>query len=257
MINKIFGLTGYKIISIQGLKYIKARLKTLNRASQFKNFPNLDPDFKIIANKLEKIFNYNVFTHDNYSIYQLTKNIINKNVHGSIVECGVYKGVKLAFVIETLKLLNSLNKNLFFVDTYSGHTEISQRDQHTILKDLKKMEKNSMSISIEEVKSYIDQLGYDKNLVHYVQLDVRKTLELKEKINDQISILSLDTNFYDSVLSSLRALYDKVNTNGYIIHDDYGVWQGHFDACNKFYEEKKIKPTLIRTSQKECIEIKN
>lgn len=257
MIKKILSLAGYNIISTEELKIIRDRGDAIKKSSEFKNLPNLDPDFKIIANKLEKIFNFDVCTQGNYSIFQLTKNIINKNVPGSIVECGVFKGVKLAFSIETVKLLNSKNKNFFFVDTYSGHTERSQRDQHTILKDLKNIENNSMSISIEEVKGYIDQLVYDNNLIHYVQLDVRKTLELKEKINDQISILSLDTNFYDSVFSSLSALYDKVSKGGYIIHDDYGVWQGHFDACKKFYEEKKIKPSLIRTSHKECIEIKN
>ena len=87
-------------------------------------------------------------------------------------------------------------------------------------------------------------------------MDVRNQNDLRNIVEGNIIILRLDTDFYDSTLASLNSLYSKVVKNGFIIHDDYGHWKGHYDACQKFYRDNNINPLLIRTCRKERIEIK-
>ena len=52
-----------------------------------------------------------------------------------------------------------------------------------------------------------------------------KTLK-ENNVPNNISLLRLDTDFYDSSLVELECLYPKVNMSGFIIYDDYGHWVG-------------------------------
>ena len=106
------------------------------------------------------------------------------------------------------------------------------------------MNKNDMLGTIKEVKKNIINTDYPLDNIKFVKIDVRSTEKLKNSIQENIALLRLDTDFYDSTISILEALYDQVNKNGYIIHDDYGHWKGHYEACKKFFETRKINPVL-------------
>ena len=221
----------------------------------FKEEPHLDKDFLKITSNVNKIYKNNAFNTTNYTAYSITKNIINQNIPGCIVECGVYQGQKISVILETLKLLKSFNRNIYLIDTFEGMTEPSDIDYQVIAGN--KMKKKDMFCSLDQVKKNIFFSDYPSDKIIFNKIDVRDTVELKNKINETISILRLDTDFYDSTYSILNAFYDKVEKNGYLIHDDYGHWKGHYEACQKFYLENSIKPVLIRTSRKERLEIKS
>ena len=72
----------------------------------------------------------------------------------------------------------------------------------------------------------------------------------------KISLLRLDTDFYESTKIELEELYPLLEIGGIIIIDDYGHWKGQYDAVNDFHKSINLKPLLIRTSRKERIEIK-
>jgi len=93
--------------------------------------------------------------------------------------------------------------------------------------------------------------------LHFIKTDVRDRESLKNSIKGQIALLRLDTDFYDSTLAILEALYSRVTKHGCLIHDDYGHWKGHHQACEEFYSKMDINPFLIRTCRKERIEIKS
>ena len=134
-------------------------------------------------------------------------------------------------------------------------TESSNKDIQMITK--KVMKKKDLSASLESVKDRIYQTNYPKDKLHFIKMDVRNENDLRNAVKGDIMILRVDTDFYDSTLAILNSLYSKVVKNGFIIHDDYGHWKGHHDACQKFYSDNNIDPLLFRTCRKERIEIKN
>lgn len=218
------------------------------------NEPNLDKDFLLIADKIKKLYKNQAIDETCYSAFTCAKNIVNQKIEGAVVECGVYQGQKISIILETLNLLNEKNKDIFLLDTFKGMTAPLIEDYQVITK--KRMIEGDMSASLNSVKNNIYQTNYPKNKIHFLKVDLRNEKNFTNLITQNLALLRLDTDFYDSILACLNVLYPKVNKSGYIIHDDYGHWAGHYKACNEFYKKNNIKPNLIRTSRKERIEVK-
>tara|TARA_B100000963_G_C22600181_1_gene659847 strand:- start:348 stop:1112 length:765 start_codon:yes stop_codon:yes gene_type:complete len=253
MINVLKKFVGNLLLKTTGYRFIKND-KFIMQQNSIRTDAVLDKDFLEINEKINKIYNTNTLTETNYSVYQTVKNALNLKLRGSIVECGVYQGEKISYFLETLNKLNINNIDIYIIDTFEGMTEPSNIDIQMIKKTV--MNKNDMSSSLENVKDRLYQTNYPRNKLHFIKMDVRKENDLRNIVKGNIMILRLDTDFYDSVLSSLNSLYSKVVQNGFIIHDDYGHWKGHYEACQKFYIDNNIDPILIRTCRKERIEIK-
>ena len=240
IIKKIFNFIGYELIR-----------KNQHNLSLFKNEPHLDKDFIEICKNLQKIYkDDNLFTETNYTAYLSVKNIISQKLPGGIVECGVFKGVKCSIFIETLKLSNYY-KNIYLVDTFSGMTQPSDKDFQVITG--KKLYYGDNKCNIDDVKKNIFMSNYPKEKIFFIRLDVRNIYKLRESIDENIALLRIDTDLYDSVLSVLESLSDKVVKGGYIIHDDYGHWAGHYKAFKEFNKRRNV--SFLRTCRKEIVQI--
>lgn len=219
----------------------------------YKEEPHLDKEYKKIVKKLNKIYKTKHYDETSYTAYQIAKNIINQKISGNIVECGVFEGEKISIFLETLNLLGE-KRDIYIVDTFEGMTKPSNNDYQVINK--RKLKEGDTKASQEYVKKNIYKTNYPRKKLHFIKIDVRKEQDLRKCIKGKIALLRIDTDFYDSVYSILNSLYSNVNKNGYLIHDDYGHWKGHYKACTNFYKKNNIKPILIRTSRKERVEIK-
>ena len=63
---------------------------------------------------------------------------------------------------------------------------------------------------------------------------------------DTISLLRLDSDWYESTYHELRHLYPRLTARGVIIIDDYGCWKGAREAVDKYFKESSIKILLNR-----------
>ena len=57
---------------------------------------------------------------------------------------------------------------------------------------------------------------------------------------EQISILHIDADWYNSVKFALETFYDSVVEGGYVVLDDYGYWEGCDHALSDFLDERGI-----------------
>jgi len=71
--------------------------------------------------------------------------------------------------------------------------------------------------------------------VKLVKGDVRETLTDNRNIPENIGILRLDTDFYESTKVELEVLYPRVSSGGVVIVDDYGIWQGSKKAVDEYF----------------------
>lgn len=62
-----------------------------------------------------------------YHVYRSTRYIIEKNIPGDFVECGVWKGGNLMMVAMTLKLLNVTNRKIYLYDTFEGMSKPTEK----------------------------------------------------------------------------------------------------------------------------------
>lgn len=201
------------------------------------------------------------------------KYVIENNIEGSLVECGVQEGrIELIWIKE---LKNSSNvRDIYMYDTFKGLTEPGEFDyactDSTIYtynnKELfNKWSEYNTSESIntwcyyplDKLKDKLKNTGYPDDKLHYIEGDVNETLNISTNIPDKIALLRLDTDWYESSKIELEKLYDNVTEGGLIIFDDYFLWNGQKKAVDEFFKKKNLTLKLEKMCLHSSYYIKN
>jgi len=187
--------------------------------------------------------------------------ILQNNIEGSIIECGVDSGHFEHIWINELMKNNSL-RDIYLFDTFAGLVEPTEHDSTCIDATLYQMNKDEVYnmwknqvinekvngwcyTPLDTVKNRLNSTGYPQQHLHYVVGDVMETLKDKTTIPTKIAILRLDTDWYESSKYELEQMYDNVVTGGVIIFDDYYHWDGQRKATDEFFLSRNINYTFV------------
>lgn len=187
--------------------------------------------------------------------------ILDKNIEGDIVECGVLSGNYEAIWIAELKKRHQ-KRHIYMYDTFKGLTKPTENDYtldtafFTRTAEFMKKEWDDNIIDettnklcycpLEMVKNRLNNTRYDQSYLHYVVGDVMETLKDKSTIPKKIAILRLDTDWYESSKYELEQMYDNVVDGGIIIFDDYFFWAGQRKATDEFFESRNLKYDVVK-----------
>ncbi len=182
------------------------------------------------------------------SLFQSINYIYKNEIDGDIVECGVFRGGSAMMIAHAmLKFNKNENKNLWLYDTFDGMSNPSDYDVNILNQNAKEeMKKTSKKENMKDIWAY-SKLDYvkknmiktglnEKNII-YVKGLVEKTLD--GNFPEKISLLRLDTDFYESTKKELEILFPKLQSGGIIIIDDYGHWKGCKKAVDEYFVNKK------------------
>ena len=186
-----------------------------------------------------------------FALCEAVRYINSHNIPSDIVECGVWKGGSMMAVAHMLLKLNDVNRNLYLFDTFEGMPPPSDIDVNlegfsaeTLLRDSKKDEKIWAYAPLESVRQAISATNYDPKKIYFIQGMVEETIP--NQAPENISILRLDTDWYESTRHELIHLFPRLVKGGIIIIDDYGYWQGARKAVDEYFIENKIGLFLTR-----------
>jgi O-methyltransferase len=218
-----------KIISYTGYKLIKKIDHEIENASAFEK-------------NLIKIYSKYTMTSD-VKIYSLIKSfdyIKKYKIDGDFVECGVFTGGNI-MLLKNLLNINKLKKKIWSYDTFEGMTKPSSHDikiDGTIASQKYLKKDKWSSCSLINVKKNFRKQKLDLRNVNFIKGKVEDTLKKSKNLPKKISILRLDTDFYESTKAELNWLYPLVVKGGIIIIDDYGSWMGSKKATDEYFSNK-------------------
>lgn len=230
---------------LRGFGYELRRLKDAGPANV-----DMEPEFKELA-KLCMPFTM-TSVERMYSLWQTVKYVSVNKIPGDIVECGVWKGGSSMLTALTLKSLGDLNRKIYLYDTFAGMTEPTSEDVsykgtgafETFSSHQKENFNEWAFAGLDEVKQNLLSTGYPQSQLEFVKGKVEETIP---RISPQsISLLRLDTDWYESTKHELEHLYPRVSANGVIIVDDYGHWLGARKATDEYLEGQNHRPLLQR-----------
>lgn len=196
-----------------------------------------------------------------YSLYQSVNYIIDNEVPGDFVECGVWRGGSSMMMALTLLRRNQAGRKIYLYDTFEGMSEPTEADTTFYGENasdlLKKQDVNDAASiwcysSIEEVRKNVGSISYPQEKLIFVKGKVEDTLS--EVVPGEIALLRLDTDWYESTLKELEVLYPVLVEKGVLIIDDFGHWEGAKKAVLEYFE--KEKPLLHRIDNTGRIMIK-
>jgi len=215
----------------------------------------LPADFeKDIVETYHRVKEYTMTTPERIaSLCNAVKYIVDNNIEGDFVECGVWRGGSTMAAVDTLLKMGNVNREIYLYDTFEGMSAPTEHDKvftGTTANELmdSSVKEDVTSVwcysAIDEVKKNVGSLGYPVSKVNYIKGKVEDTIPIN--IPQKIALLRLDTDWYESTAHELKHLYPLLVQGGVVIIDDYGHWEGARKAVDEYIESNNLKLLLNR-----------
>jgi O-methyltransferase len=152
------------------------------------------------------------------NLQRCVQDVLFTGVPGDVLEAGVWRGGAGILMRAVLAAHGDTDRTVWLADSFEGLPKpdaerypSDANDPHSQYDDL--------AVSVDQVKA---------NLARYALLDEQVKFlvgwfkdSLPDAPIDQLSVLRLDGDMYESTIDVLAALYPKLSPGGYLIVDDY------------------------------------
>jgi hypothetical protein len=200
------------------LEYIYYYLASLRYRGIYKKFKNytMIPRFMYCAN------------------LDLCKNF--SAIPGSVVECGTWKGGMIGGIAYML----GPDRNYMLFDSFEGLPDAKEIDGESALR----WQSDKTSPGYYDNCTASEQSAHEAmkiagaTNVSIIKGWFNNTLR-KTHFQDEIAILRMDADWYDSTLEIFNVLFPKVKKGGIIIIDDYYTWDGCSKAVHDYLSMNK------------------
>ena len=183
-----------------------------------------------------------------WALVQSMKHISNNKINGAFVECGVWKGGNLA-LMQRFCDDHKIDKSIYGYDTFEDMTEATSDDidLHGVYAS-DEMNSTVKTENIHNIHSFVGLQQVEKNLktlnclkgIRLIKGRVEETLIIPENLPSEISILRLDTDWYESTKIELQVLFPRLVKGGILIIDDYGHYQGAQKAVDEYFRGQNV-----------------
>lgn len=197
------------------------------------------------------------------NLLDATEYIQLNQIRGDIVECGVWRGGSMLTVAEKLLRSGSLDKVIWLFDTFGGMSEptkldIRTGDRKAAVQMNWKADINNLNFgtgyeggiaaaaSLQDVINGFQSINFPDDKTRYIVGKVEETLIISNNLPEHISLLRLDTDWYESTKIELEVLWPRLVPGGVLVLDDYDYWEGSKKAVDEYFKHRSDKPFLIR-----------
>jgi O-methyltransferase len=161
------------------------------------------------------------------------ESVLEDGISGDIIETGVWRGGMSIFMRGVLKAHGVIDRKVWLADSFQGlpppDSARYPADQHLDLSEW-----DILSVGVEQVRRNFERYGLMDHQVEFIVGWFRDTLA-DAPVND-LSVLRLDGDLYESTIQALVPLYPKLSVGGYCIIDDYGA----IEACRAAVSDYRL-----------------
>ena len=188
-----------------------------------------------------------------YALYKAVEYIAKAHIPGDIVETGAWRGGGMMLVAHTLLMVGDLSRRLVLFDTFEGHPkpdaelDVDLRGNRAVDEWQRHQTTDPPGewgkVSVEEVRANMTSTGYPMRNVVLVKGMVENTVSVNAP--EQIALLRLDTDWYESTRVALKVLFPRLSDHGVLIVDDCH-YRGQREAVDKYFMQEGPAPLLNR-----------
>jgi O-methyltransferase len=177
------------------------------------------------------------------NLHAIVRDVIESEIPGDLVECGVWRGGATVFMRGALEAYGDRERSVWAADSFAGLPKPDEVGypadaNNTLWQDAE------LAVSLEDVRTTFERYGLLDDRVHFLPGWFRDTLPVAPV--EQIAVLRLDGDLYESTIVALRSLYPKLSPGGYVIVDDYQPKHpGCIKAVDDFLREQD-EPVELR-----------
>jgi hypothetical protein len=170
--------------------------------------------------------------------------VVRGGIPGAVVECGVWRGGSMVAAARTLLAAQAADRDLWLYDTFAGMTEPGAHDRtadgrraDTWIAAERTRDGATSGVfeaTLDDVRAVLRATGYPDERMRFEVGRVEDTLTGPD-LPEQIAVLRLDTDFYESTRLELDVLFPRLSPGGVLLIDDYGYWMGARRAVDEYF----------------------
>lgn len=153
------------------------------------------------------------------NLRECVETVLADDVPGDLMETGVWRGGAVIFMRGILKAYGITDRRVWVADSFSGLPAPDVRAYPADAGIPFDAMTDVLGVSLEQVKENFRRYDLLDDQVVFLQGLFRDTLPTAPI--QELAVLRLDGDMYESTINSLDHLYDNVSEGGFIIVDDY------------------------------------
>ena len=171
------------------------------------------------------------------NVRHAVETVLAEGVPGDLIETGVWRGGVTILMRGILEAWDDPDRRVWVADSFEGlpapNVESYPDDEGH---DLSGVE--TLMVGADQVRANFDRYGLLDDRVRFLEGWFADTLAAAPI--EQLAVLRLDGDLYESTMDALVPLYDKVSPGGFVIVDDYGAWEPCRKAIEDFRAQRGI-----------------
>ena len=176
------------------------------------------------------------------NIQHCVEAVISDRVPGDLIETGVWRGGACIFMRAILKAYSETERKVWVADSFSGLPPPTPSVYPADAGDTHHTHNQLLSVSRQTVEDNFQKYGLLDSQVQFLEGWFKDTLPGAPI--EQLAILRLDGDMYESTIQALDALYDKLSPGGFVIVDDFAL-QGCAKAIHDFRDAHGVTDEVL------------
>jgi O-methyltransferase len=172
------------------------------------------------------------------NVRRLTQTILDDNVPGDLIECGVWRG-GAAIMMKAVLAAAESDRILWLADSFEGlpAPSLPQDEGYNLSSN------PYLTAGVQTVRENFERFGLLDEQVRFLPGWFSDTLP--DAPVGPLALLRADADLYESTMDILNNLYDKVSPGGFVIIDDYHGWEPCERAVTEFRESRGISDPIV------------
>jgi O-methyltransferase len=167
--------------------------------------------------------------------------IVEDKIEGDLIEAGVWRGGATIFMRAVLKELNVTHKKVWVADSFQGLPR--PHPDYPADRNNKLYSEKIFKVSLEDVRKNFAKYDLLDEQVEFLSGWFKNSLAAAPV--QQLSLVRLDCDMYESTIQSFTTLYPKLSAGGYLIIDDYNAFEECRKAVNDYRNQHTINIPII------------
>ena len=170
--------------------------------------------------------------------------VLREDIPGDLLEAGVWRGGAGILMCAALAAYGDRSRTVWLADSFAG---LPPPDPDAYPADAEidmspAAGYPELAVPLDEVRSNFERYGLLDERVRFLKGFFRETLPSAPV--EQLALLRLDGDLYESTWVALDALYPKLSSGGFVIVDDYGAMEPCRRAVEDFLTAGAIRAPL-------------
>jgi O-methyltransferase len=177
------------------------------------------------------------------SLQECVETVIKDEVPGDLIECGVWRGGACILMRAVLAAYGDETRTVWLADSFQGVPKSDPKNYAADKGIRAELVAGILGVSEADVRKNFERYGLLDEQVKFLPGWFKDTLA--DAPIEQISVLRLDGDLYESTIQALDALYPRLSPGGFCIVDDYLAVPACEQAVTDYREKHGITAEIV------------